>query len=122
MAGAGFLRRVGRISGSAWKISPRLANASRLWKGDPTVGQVFEGTPKAVLQVNGKIVTRGDITEDWGSRLQWKVIRDGKPLATMTALRLDHTYEHADQTPGKYQVVLQMFKYVDYKKDKAGGE
>ena len=84
--------------------------------------QTFEGTPKAELQVDGHTVTRTEITEDWGSRMQWKVTRDGKPLANIVARRTETTYEPADKAPGKYQVVLQMFKYVNYKKTGAGGE
>lgn len=91
-------------------------------KGELVVEQVFDGTPKAELQVDGNTVTRSDIVHDWGSRLQWKVMRDGKVTATATALRTERTLELADKTPGKYQVLLQMFKYVNYKKTGAGGE
>ena len=91
-------------------------------KGEPTVDQVFEGIPKVVIEVRDKAVLRGEIAGDWGSRMQWKVLRDGKPHALVTALRIDRSYELTDAKPGKYEIVLQMFKYVDYKKDKAGGE
>ena len=84
--------------------------------------QVFEGTPKATVALSGRTVTRGDVTHDWGSRLRWRVLRDGQEVATAAALRTETTYEHPDQTPGKYEIVLQMFKYVNYNKDKAGGE
>lgn len=84
--------------------------------------QVFEGTPKAVLEIDGHIVTHGSITEDWGSRMQWKVMRDGKQVATVIARRTEKTYELTEKTPGKYDVILQMFKYVNYKKTGAGGE
>ena len=86
--------------------------------------QVSEGSPKAVLELNGTTVTRSEIADDWGSRMQWKVMRDGKQAANVTSPGepLEKTYEHPDKTPGKYEVVLQMFKYVNYKKDKAGGE
>jgi hypothetical protein len=92
------------------------------WKGDPTVEPVYDVLPVAVLEVDGKTVKRGDVSLDWGSRMQWKVMRDGKPVATVTALRTEATYDHKDETPGKYQVVLQMFKYVNYKKTGPGGE
>jgi hypothetical protein len=84
--------------------------------------QVFEGTPKAVLALSGRAVTRTDVSYDWGSRMRWKVSRDGQVVATPHAPRTGMTYEHPDATPGKYEIVLQMFKYVNYKKDKAGGE
>ena len=30
------------------------------------------------------------------------------------------SYEHHDKAPGKYEIVLQMWKYVDYRKGKDG--
>ena len=40
-------------------------------------------------------------------------------IATPTA-RADIAYEHADTTPGNYEIVLQMWKYVDYRKKPDG--
>ena len=51
--------------------------------------------------------------------MQWKVSRDGKEIATVGATT-DLTFEHPDTAPGKYEVVLQQFQYVNYKKDKDG--
>lgn len=76
--------------------------------------QKFEGTPKAEIRLSGQKVTRNEVTHDWGSRLQWEVRRDDKIIATPTA-RLAADYQHDDKTPGKYQVVLQMWKYEGYK-------
>ena len=81
--------------------------------------QVFEGTPKAEIQLDGRKVTRGEVAGDWGSKLQWRIRRDGKVLATVPA-RMEPSYEHPDKKPGKYDIVLQMFKYVNYKKDAKG--
>lgn len=81
--------------------------------------QKFEGTPKAELSLSGRKVTRTDVTNDWGSLAQWKVSRDGKQIVTLPA-RMEHTYECPAKEPGKYEVVLQMFKYLNYKKDKDG--
>jgi len=81
--------------------------------------QKFEGTPSAEIRVEGRKVIRGDVTNDWGSRLQWVISRDGQVQTTAPA-RAAATYEHADMTPGRYEVVLQMWKYVDYKKDAKG--
>ena len=47
--------------------------------------QVFEGTPKADLRVEGRKVIRGDVSNDWASRLQWKISRDRKVVATAPA-------------------------------------
>jgi hypothetical protein len=76
--------------------------------------QVFEGTPKADIRVEGRKVIRGDVSNDWASRLQWKISRDGKVIATPPA-RAAMAYEHADETPGTYEVVLEMWKYEGFK-------
>ena len=81
--------------------------------------QKFEGTPRAEIRLDGRRVTRGDVTHDWGLLLQWEVRRDGKVIATAPA-RADLSYEHPDATPGTYEIVLQMWKYVDYRKNPAG--
>ena len=81
--------------------------------------QKCDGTPKAELRLNGRKVTRTFVTNDWGLMLRWVVSRDGKVVATAPA-RADTTYEHTDDTPGKYTIVLQSWKYVNYAKDAAG--
>jgi hypothetical protein len=81
--------------------------------------QVFEGTPKAEITLDGRRVARGEVTHDWGSKLQWQVKRDDKVVATVAA-RSETAYEHSDTTPGKYEIVLQLFKYVNFKKDGKG--
>ncbi len=81
--------------------------------------QVFEGTPKAEIKLAGRKVTRGHVSNDWASQLIWQVSRDGKVVATPSA-RMDESYEHPGKDPGQYEIVLQMFKYVNYKKDKKG--
>lgn len=81
--------------------------------------QVFEGTPKAEISLDGRRVTRSDITNDWGSRIQWVVKKDDKVVATVAA-RAEASYEHPDKTQGRYEIVLQQFKYVNFKKDGKG--
>ena len=81
--------------------------------------QKFDKSPHAEIRLEGRRVIRGDVTNDWGLRLQWEVRRDGTVVATSLA-RADVHYEHPDATPGKYEIVLQMWKYVDYKKTPAG--
>lgn len=81
--------------------------------------QKFDVQPQAEIKLEGRRVTRGDVTNDWGLRLQWEVRRDGQVIATPFA-RLEPSYEHPEATPGKYEIVLQMWKYVDYKKDAKG--
>jgi hypothetical protein len=77
--------------------------------------QKLEGTPRTEIRLQGRRVIRGDVANDWGSRLQWVIFRDGKEVAAVNA-RLADSYEHPDKTPGKYEIVLQMWKYVDYRK------
>jgi len=81
--------------------------------------QKFDGTPQAEIRLEGRKVIRTDLTGDWGSRLQWEIKRDGQVVATPNA-RLDAAYEHPDATPGSYEIVLQLWKYVNYKKDGKG--
>jgi len=87
--------------------------------GPRTMEQKFEGTPQAEIRVDGRRVTRSAVTNDWGALLQWQISRDGKVVATPPA-RAETSYEHADATPGQYEVVLQMWKYIDYKKTPDG--
>jgi hypothetical protein len=81
--------------------------------------QKFDATPKAELRLDGRKVTRSDLTNDWGLQLRWVVKRNGQVVATAPA-RADLTYEHPDKTPGTYEIVLEMFKYVNYAKDPKG--
>jgi hypothetical protein len=77
--------------------------------------QRFEGTPRAKIRLEGRRVTRGEVTNDWGLRLQWEIRRNGQVIATAAA-RAEASYEHPDNAPGRYEIVLQMWKYVDYRK------
>jgi hypothetical protein len=77
--------------------------------------QKLEGTPRVEIRLEGRRVIRGAVVNDWGSRLQWLVFRDGKEVAVVPARNAD-SYEHPDKTPGKYEIVLQMWKYLDYRK------
>ncbi len=81
--------------------------------------QKFDATPKAELRLDGRKVTRSDVTDDWGLQLRWVVKRNGQVVATAPA-RADLTYEHPDKTPGTYEIVLEIFKYVNYAKDPKG--
>ena len=45
--------------------------------------------------------------------------RDGKVIATPPA-RIDSAYEHPEKTPGHYEIVLQTWKYLNYRKNKEG--
>ena len=76
--------------------------------------QVFEGTPQAEIRLENRKVIRTEVANDWASRLQWKISRDGAVVATPLA-RIDTGYEHPDQTPGAYEIVLEMWKYEGYK-------
>jgi hypothetical protein len=81
--------------------------------------QKFDGTPKAELRLAGRRVTRTEVANDWGMMLRWVVTREGKEIATVPA-RADTSYEHPDKTPGKYEIVLQTWKYVNYAKNAKG--
>ena len=81
--------------------------------------QRFEGTPRAEIRLEGRRVTRTEVSNDWGLRLQWEVRRNGQVIATPAA-RADLSYEHPEQTPGNYEIVLQMWRYVNYRKNAQG--
>lgn len=82
--------------------------------------QKFDGPkPKAELILVARKVSRSAITNDWGLQVRWVVRRDGKEVATASA-RAETTFQPDTATPGKYEIVLQMFQYIDYKKDAAG--
>ncbi len=81
--------------------------------------QKFDVNPRAELKLDGRRVTRSDVVGDWGMLLRWCVYRDGKLIAALPA-RAESSYEHPDKTPGKYEIVLETWKYVDYKKDAKG--
>jgi hypothetical protein len=83
--------------------------------------QLFEGAPKAEIRLEGRKVTRTGVSNDWGTRLQWRVSRDGKVVATPLA-RIDLSYEHADNAPGAYEIVLEMWKYETYKAGPSHGK
>ena len=78
--------------------------------------QKFEGTPRAEIRLEGRRVTRGAVTNDWGLLLRWEVRHNGKVVATPAA-RAEVSYQHPDAAKGTYEIVLQMWKYVDYRKN-----
>src|SRR3954464_9535283 len=71
------------------------------FSGGIAMEQRFDGTPQAVIRLEGRRAVRGDVTNDWGSRLQWVIRRNGEVIATQNA-RADMSYEQADATPGTY--------------------
>ncbi len=81
--------------------------------------QKYEGSPRAMIYLNGRRVIRTEVYNDWGLRLQWEVRRNGQVIATPPA-RADLDYTHPDTTPGNYEIVLQMWKYVNYRKTPQG--
>ena len=82
--------------------------------------QKFDGPPpRAELRLDGRTVVRTDVTNDWGLQLLWVVRRDGKPVSKAQA-RTAATFTPPTLPPGKYEVVLQMWKYVNYAKGPDG--
>lgn len=81
--------------------------------------QKFDVPPKAEIKLEGRRVSRSQVSGDWGLRLQWEIRRDGQVIATPAA-RAETSYEHPATEAGTYEVVLQMWQYVDYKKKPDG--
>jgi len=76
--------------------------------------QVFEGTPKADIRLEGRKVIRTAVSNDWATRLHWKISKDGKLLTTVPA-RVEAAYEHPDKEAGTYEIVLEMWKYEGFR-------
>jgi hypothetical protein len=81
--------------------------------------QRCEGTPRAEIRLEGRRVTRSEVHNDWGLLLRWEVRRNGRVVGTPAA-RAQSSYEITDIAPGMYTVVLQMWKYIDYRKSPDG--
>ncbi len=81
--------------------------------------QRFDGSPRAAIRLEGRRVVRSEVTGDWGLRLQWEVRRNGQVVATPNA-RVGTVYVHPDNTPGHYEIVLQMWHYTSYRKQGSG--
>lgn len=72
-----------------------------------------------MIYLAGRRVVRTDVYNDWGLRLQWVVRKNGQVVATPPA-RAETSYQHPDTSPGAYEIVLQMWKYVNYRKNPQG--
>jgi hypothetical protein len=81
--------------------------------------QKFDGLPQSTIRLDGRRLVRGHVSNDWGLRLQWKIMRGEETVATPLA-RVEDYHELGELPAGTYGVVLQMWKYVNYKKDKEG--
>ncbi len=77
--------------------------------------QRYDVRPLAEVRLSGRRVTRSEVANDWGLRLQWEVRRNGQVVATPAA-RADMAYEHPEAIPGTYEIVLQSWHYVNYAK------
>lgn len=72
-----------------------------------------------MIHLQGRRVHRTEVYNDWGLRLQWEVRKNGQVIAAVPA-RADVSYEHHDAAPGNYEIVLQSWKYVNYRKNPQG--
>jgi hypothetical protein len=81
--------------------------------------QRYDGTPGCMIRLEGRKVSRSEVNNDWGLRLQWQIKRNGQVVATPNA-RLGFAYEHTETAPGTYEIVLQTWKYVNYAKNGTG--
>ena len=75
--------------------------------------------PATEIRLAGKTVFRGHVRNDYGSRLHWKVLRDGVEVATPEA-RTNSEYTHADAMPGLYEIVLETWKHEGYQSKSLG--
>ena len=70
--------------------------------------------PTAELKLDGRTVSRTPVVNDYGTRIQWKITRDGVEIATPDA-RGSTSYTHSDATPGQYEIVLETWKHEGYR-------
>jgi hypothetical protein len=77
------------------------------------------GTPQTVIRREGQRLIREGVSNDWGLRLQWQIKRGGQVVATPNA-RTNMDYDLTSLGLGSYEVVLQMWKYINYNKNPAG--
>jgi hypothetical protein len=69
--------------------------------------------PLATLSLTGETISRTELVDDPGFRLQYAFKKDGKPLSVAEA-RSQSSLAIPDRTPGTYTVVLELF-YPAYK-------
>ena len=84
--------------------------------------QKFEGPPPvAEIRLEGQQAVRSDVKGDWGLQLLWKITKVGQPPITRPARAETHC-DLASLESGKDEIVLQMWHYKDYRKDKTTRE
>jgi hypothetical protein len=44
--------------------------------------QKLEGTPSVEIKLEGRTVVRSEVQNNWGTRLQWRLLKEGKEIAT----------------------------------------
>ena len=81
--------------------------------------QKLEGTPSVEIKLEGRTVLRSEVQNNWGTRLQWRLLKEGKEIAT-GPVGPDSAFDLPDLQQGRYQVVVQQFHYVNYKKTPDG--
>lgn len=74
--------------------------------------------PQSQITLEGRTVTRGPVTNDWGHRVQWKVTKNGAEAATPEA-RVTTSYTHSDSSPGLYEIVLETWQHDGFR---SGGQ
>lgn len=75
--------------------------------------------PATEIKLEGRTVSRGHIRNDYGSRVHWKVMRDGVEVGTVEA-RTNDQYVHTDTAPGLYEIVLETWKHEGYQSKSLG--
>lgn len=77
--------------------------------------QKLEGTPSVEIKLEGRTVVRSEIQNNWGTRLQWRLFKEGKEIAT-GPVGPETAFDLPDLQQGSYQVVVQQFHYLNYKR------
>lgn len=75
--------------------------------------------PTAEIRLEGRTLVRSHVQNDWGSRLHWKILRNGAEVATPEA-RTSSSYTFQETIPGSYEVVLETWQHEGYQSKALG--
>jgi hypothetical protein len=69
--------------------------------------QKLEGTPSVEIKLEGRTVVRSEVQNNWGTRLQWRLLKEGKEIAT-GSLGPDPAFDLPELQQGSYQVAVSL--------------
>jgi len=90
-------------------------------RGESSWNNATKARPQATINLDGRRLTRSEVSNDWGPvPAMGDQSGNGQVVRHPSMPRTGLSYEHADTAPGNYEVVLQMWRYVNYAKNPQG--